>query len=651
LALLAVSLLPLMVAGAVAYRAAERAMKDEVLAGLSALSASTFEHFVDYVDEKEAIVTLLAQTPTVINAMGWFEWASNQEDIDQDYASLDVQYRPLLELYSGSDFNGIYLITTSGDIVFSLTRKEDIGQNLLSGAYKDTELAVVFKRVSMSSKTELSEFKVFPFTKEPAAFIASPLWAGKRVLGFVAFKLDTPGLYKHVKDYTGLGRTGEICLGTRRNGHILFVAPLRHDPEAAFRRRVPLGSPLATSLQRATNKESGSGIVLDYRGKKTVAVWRYFEPLDLGFVVKQDVAEAFASIWAIRKWAFIIGGFTLIFVMLVSAFVAKSIARPIKKLQMGVARIGAGDFSQMVGTDSNDEIGRLSRAVDEMTRNLSRITASRDELDREIEERKRAERGMRESQERLREYSKDLEVMVERRSAALRDVQRQLIQKEKLAAIGQLSSSVGHELRNPLGVIGNSLYYLRMKLKDRQNNDNIAKHLDIMAREIRRSNRIISDLLDFSRASAPQLRQGSINTLIRDTILDMRSGGNVTVDMDLSKDIPPFPFDPDQIRRVILNLVTNAYQARPSSGKLYIVTGVQDGFAMISFKDTGEGLRTEDLPRIFEPLYTTRAVGTGLGLSIVKGIVERHGGYVSVESKVGEGSVFTVKLPVEKKEI
>jgi len=238
---------------------------------------------------------------------------------------------------------------------------------------------------------------------------------------------------------------------------------------------------------------------------------------------------------------------------------------------------------------------------------------------------------------------------VEERGCELTSIQAQLLVKERLAAIGRLSSSVGHELRNPLGVIGNSVYYLNMKLKDRD--DNISKHLGILEREVRRSNKIISDLLDFSRARSPELRPGDINCLIRETLEDIKIPENITLDMDGMGDLPVFLFDADQIHQVIVNLISNALQAMTDGGTLSIRTGASGGFAVISFEDTGVGIPSEDLKKIFEPLYTTRAVGTGLGLSIVKGVAERHKGTITVESKAGEGAVFMVRLPLERKKV
>jgi PAS domain S-box-containing protein len=236
-------------------------------------------------------------------------------------------------------------------------------------------------------------------------------------------------------------------------------------------------------------------------------------------------------------------------------------------------------------------------------------------------------------------------VMVFRDITELKQLEEQLVRKEKLATIGQLASGVGHELRNPLGVIGNSAYYLNMKLKDAD--EKVRKHIEILQREVHRANRIISDLLDFSRVSPPALETCNVNSIIKDTLADLKLPENISLETQLNDELPGILVDPDQIRQVFLNLSSNAVQAMPEGGRLEIKTGVKDDFAEIMLRDTGEGIPKEHLQKIFDPLFTKKAKGIGLGLSIVKGIVEGHKGTIEVESEVGEGTTFTIKLPFQ----
>ena len=237
-------------------------------------------------------------------------------------------------------------------------------------------------------------------------------------------------------------------------------------------------------------------------------------------------------------------------------------------------------------------------------------------------------------------------VMVFRDITELKQLEEQLVRKEKLATIGQLASGVGHELRNPLGVIGNSAYYLNMKLKDAD--EKVRKHIEIQLREVQRANKIITDLLDFSRTRPPSLEKGDVNSIIKDTLVDIKVPENISLGTHLNDELPGILVDPDQIRQVFLNVISNAVQAMPEGGRLEIKTGVKDDFAEIMLRDTGEGIPKEQLQNIFEPLFTKKAKGIGLGLSIVKGIVEGHKGTIEVESEVGKGTTFTIKLPLQR---
>lgn len=234
---------------------------------------------------------------------------------------------------------------------------------------------------------------------------------------------------------------------------------------------------------------------------------------------------------------------------------------------------------------------------------------------------------------------------LEKSQTQLKEAQEQLIRKEKLAAIGQLAGSMGHELRNPLGVIGNSIYYLNMILK--HPNEKVLKHLGILKREVKRSDDIVSDLLDFSRVQPLSLTKSNLNTLIKDIIAEIKIPEKINFEMELDEKLPLVPLDSEKIQRAIQNIISNAIGAISGQGKLEIKTRKTGDFAEIIFCDSGEGVPKEELSKIFEPLFTTKAKGIGLGLAIVKNIIDRHNGKIEVESKVGKGTTFFIKLPIK----
>jgi signal transduction histidine kinase len=273
------------------------------------------------------------------------------------------------------------------------------------------------------------------------------------------------------------------------------------------------------------------------------------------------------------------------------------------------------------------------------------------------EERKRAE-------EALKEYSERLEEMVEERTQELQDAQEQLVRREKLAILGQLAGGVGHELRNPLGVISNAVYFLQMTLAE--TDETTREYLDIVSSEVRDAEKIVSDLLDFSRTRMPEREEIAASALVSQVLERRPPPENVEVTTEIPSDLPPVFVDPRQIGQVLGNLVTNAYQAMPDGGRLMIsvsedqvmgrhedtVTGrpgddlpvIPSPCLRVSISDTGCGISEENMGKIFEPLFTTKAKGIGLGLAVSRNLVEGNGGSIKVESEMGKGSTFTVRL-------
>jgi len=266
---------------------------------------------------------------------------------------------------------------------------------------------------------------------------------------------------------------------------------------------------------------------------------------------------------------------------------------------------------------------------------------------RDITERRRAE-------EALKEYSERLEEMVEERTQELRDAQEQLIRQEKLATLGQLAGAMGHELRNPLGAISNAAYYLNLVLEDPR--PEVKETLEILNREVRTSEKIISSLLDYARRRPPVRQTVNVNAIVREALSRAGVPANIQVMTDLDETLPAIQADPDQLAQVFDNLIRNAVQAMPDGGVISIQSSViseqsavdgeliTDHWLLITVRDTGIGIPPENMGKLFEPLFTTKAKGIGLGLALCKMLVEGHGGTIEVESEVGKGSTFKVKL-------
>jgi PAS domain S-box-containing protein len=261
--------------------------------------------------------------------------------------------------------------------------------------------------------------------------------------------------------------------------------------------------------------------------------------------------------------------------------------------------------------------------------------------------------------EKTQNYASELEQRVEARTRELREAQEQLVRQEKLAVLGQLAGGVGHELRNPLSIINNAIYFLR--LVQPEADEKVQEYLGIIEAETHTADKIISDLLDFSRIRSVDVEPVVVADLVSRVLERFPVPKGVRVTLKIPKDLPRVSADPRQMMQVLGNLVVNACQAMisqrsttdmPEGGKLVISAklSVVDGqpLVAIAVKDTGVGIPPENMKKLFEPLFTTKAKGIGLGLAVSRKLAEANGGRIEVESESGKGSTFTLVLPALK---
>jgi PAS domain S-box-containing protein len=225
-----------------------------------------------------------------------------------------------------------------------------------------------------------------------------------------------------------------------------------------------------------------------------------------------------------------------------------------------------------------------------------------------------------------------------------KEMRDKLIRSERLAAVGELASGVGHELRNPLNVIRNCVYLINMSLGEDVDGE-ISKTLRLLDQQVDISNKIVTDLLNFTRIRPPALANVDLNSLVKESLSWITMPAEVTVTTDFDADSPKAQVDAEQVGRVFANIISNAVQAMIGKGKLNITTGIENGYVTASFEDNGCGIPDKNLDNIFEPLFTTKPKGIGLGLAISKRLVEQNHGRIEIDSQIGTGTTFTVKLP------
>jgi two-component system NtrC family sensor kinase len=324
--------------------------------------------------------------------------------------------------------------------------------------------------------------------------------------------------------------------------------------------------------------------------------------------------------------------FSLIFslgtvaVIVVGYLLSQSVARPILRVRDVSLAVASGDLGQKTGIERKDEIGQLAAVFDLMTFRLRRRTAQAARLTAETIERNKE----------LADANTRLQV-----------AQQQLVQSEKLASVGQLTAGIVHDVKNPLGVIKG----LAEEVEEQVSGDQeVVSQLKLIRDSAVRANTIVSDLLKFARQSNPELSYQNICATVETSArltdyLARKAGVKVSTELPASG-VMAF-YDAQLIEQVLINLIQNAIQAMPKGGSLRLRVAQKDDWVETSVQDTGTGIKKENLSRIFDPFFTTKppGEGTGLGLSVSYGIVAQHGGEILVDSKVGKGTTFTIRLP------
>jgi signal transduction histidine kinase len=227
----------------------------------------------------------------------------------------------------------------------------------------------------------------------------------------------------------------------------------------------------------------------------------------------------------------------------------------------------------------------------------------------------------------------------------LQEAEAQVRRADRLAALGQLTAGLAHELRNPLGTMKTSA---EMLLRNVGQENAVAREMaSYVAEEVDRTNSLITRFLDFARPQHLRMEREDVNALLDRAVARFeREGNKIPVFKNFAPEVPTIPLDRELMERVILNLLANAAQASAADGVITLKTRLAEGTVEVSVIDRGCGIAAKNLETIFNPFFTTKPDGVGLGLAICSKIVHEHGGQIAVESAEGEGSVFRVYLPV-----
>ena len=295
------------------------------------------------------------------------------------------------------------------------------------------------------------------------------------------------------------------------------------------------------------------------------------------------------------------------------------------------SRISEGELKDRATTDSQTEIGQLYDALNAM-------------LDR-----------LQTHETFLAEFNQHLEQKVEERTLELKESQSQLLRFEKMAMLGQIAASVNHEIRTPLNALYMNLQLVRKGLDicagncDRR--QDIADRIAIIDQEVHRISDMLEEFVRYARLAPPQMAEVDLNKVVSyvaDMLSERAEQSRIKLTLSLADPLSGVLADENKLVQALVNLCINAIHAMPEGGTLKLATKDRGDRVEISVSDTGIGIPAEDLDKIFLPFFTKKESGLGFGLSIVQRIVEDHDGQITCHSQVGEGTVFDVRLPVER---
>jgi len=295
--------------------------------------------------------------------------------------------------------------------------------------------------------------------------------------------------------------------------------------------------------------------------------------------------------------------------VLLSLFISSRISNPLKKMVVASKQLANGDLDVRVSIKSQDEFGELANSFNSMAS------------------------ALKERDEQLKEFTKS-----------------KIMESERLAIIGQLAANVAHEINNPLQGI---VTYSHLLLETMPNEEWSRGNLEKIVTQANRCRDIIRGLLDFARQRKIEKRLYSVNAVLNECVSLLENQAlfqNIQISRKLDAKLPEIVFDPSQVERVFMNIIINAAEAMEGYGKLVLVTRLNKAENMleIEISDTGPGISTQNMEKVFSPFFTTKDIGhgVGLGLAISYGIVKEHNGSIAVNSKVGKGTTFIVKLPL-----
>ncbi|MCU0390797.1 MAG: SpoIIE family protein phosphatase [Thermoflexibacter sp.] len=438
----------------VSYRSSESILNQEITNNLTAISARQAKQISDFLYEKENYVNVVANIPDIANTFETFEEVLIKKYDSLSYQKAEADCKATMQYFKESfGYNDIYLVDNEYNVLYATKQIFPVPTNLhKNDSLKNTELAKVVRRASVIMQAEISSFSYFQYSQNVVAFIASPIYKEKKMIGILVVEIDEKEIAKVVNNYTGLGKTGETILSTMIGNDAVFITDTRHALDAAFLKKIPLNSKNATAITNSVQGKKGNGFIIDYREKEAYAKWSYIPALRAGIVVKVDVEEAYAPIVRLRWILLSIILATLVIVIFAAYSVANSISKPITKLTKFAQKVSEGDLSGQISIDAKNEIGKLTHVFNQMTANLKlqteELERQNDILEEKVRERTIEVEKQKEEIESQNAYLKEINVELEEKTEELHQQKSEIEgQRDYLEEINETLASKTEEIQ------------------------------------------------------------------------------------------------------------------------------------------------------------------------------------------------------------
>lgn len=676
---LLLSLLIIALVGYAAFDHAKESLKKSAFDQLNMIAVLKYQELNHWVFDQSQVVLSLTQLPH-IKTQSEILFTAETSTQEYDAAKLALQNSLIAFINYDSGLKEIFILSRGGRVLVS-TNPKQVGQY---------QALVQYSQIQDDSKDAfVSNFYRSSVTGQPQITLTYPLFdpAGQR-LGAIAANLNLARIDEIIRHRTGLQKTGETYLvgniGTTSSSRYVFM---NSQTSGTHPLQLEINS---EAIEKAMQGYTGQGLYRNYKGVPVIGVYYSLSDQDLVLLAEQSQSEAFAPAQELAISILLIG-LLLSGIMAIGMFLlGRRIVRPILEIVKTARSVSQGNFNQTAPVLTSNEIGLLARTFNQMTKELKNSYSSLEDYNRNLEMKVAARtQELHENNQRLIDILKEL-----------KQTQLQLIQNEKMVSLGQLVAGVAHEINNPVNFIyGNidfaleyseNLIHLTQIYQNTYPNptpelENLLNEIEFdymvsdlpnlfksMQEGANRIKEIVLSLKNFSRLDESEQKKIDIHQGLESTlqILQMRlkpQGKCPAIEVKKNYGhLPQINCYPGQLNQVYMNLLSNAIDALQDcwnnssqhcslkSPQIQIMTTVIDQqWILIEITDNASGILPEVQKRIFDPFFTTKPVGkgTGLGLSIsYKIIVEQHQGKLICHSRLGEGTTFSIELPLIKKQ-